>query len=173
MITIRSHKSVAFIRGHTPNPWTSDRGLTNLRMQQPYIKNDDRTSDIYIYYYIYITIYITELCLCCVLCNATLLQDGNGVANLMLPEWTVCPWLGLLPVAATFALAQVFWQSTGFFFSLQINYIITIFRCRFRFGFDGKNPMSNKNLVFDEVHNMLALPRPGSDVWTHKSPFFW
>ena len=30
---------------------------------------------------------------------------------------------------------------------------------RFRFGFDGKNPMSNKNLVFDEVHNMLALPR--------------
>eukprot|EP00438_Fugacium_kawagutii_P013370 Skav216476 [mRNA] locus=scaffold1123:253381:260736:- [translate_table: standard] len=29
----------------------------------------------------------------------------------------------------------------------------------FRFGFDGKNPMSNKNLVFDEVHNMLALPR--------------
>ena len=33
------------------------------------------------------------------------------------------------------------------------------FSMRFRFGFDGKNPMSNKNLVFDEVHNMLALPR--------------
>ena len=30
---------------------------------------------------------------------------------------------------------------------------------RFRFGFDGQNPMSNKNLVFDEVHNLLALPR--------------
>lgn len=35
----------------------------------------------------------------------------------------------------------------------------------FRFGFDGKNPMSNKNLVFDEVHNMLALPRWKGNYW--------
>ena len=44
---------------------------------------------------------------------------------------------------------------------------------RFRFGFDGKNPMSNKNLVFDEVHNMLALPRPvfyGFTCWTERLP---
>lgn len=35
----------------------------------------------------------------------------------------------------------------------------------FRFGFDGKNPMSNKNLVFDEVHNMLALPKWRGNYW--------
>jgi len=35
----------------------------------------------------------------------------------------------------------------------------------FRFGYDGQNPMSNKNLVFDEVHNMLALPRWRGSYW--------
>ncbi|CAE8738974.1 unnamed protein product [Polarella glacialis] len=35
----------------------------------------------------------------------------------------------------------------------------------FRFGFDGQNPMSNKNLVFDEVHNLLALPKWRGNYW--------
>lgn len=35
----------------------------------------------------------------------------------------------------------------------------------FRFGFDGINPMSNKNLVFDEVHNLLALPKWRGTYW--------
>ena len=73
-------------------------------------------------------------------------QDGRETALSTLPGWTVC------------------WGPRGQMHR-HLAVIIPILRPsdsrneRFRFGFDGKNPMNNKNLVFDEVHNMLALPR--------------
>eukprot|EP00434_Breviolum_minutum_P023712 symbB.v1.2.020916.t1/scaffold1785.1/size101431/4 len=50
------------------------------------------------------------------------------------------------------------WKRNGTFDASRMDSV-------FRFGFDGKNPMSNKNLVFDEVHNMLALPRWKGTYW--------
>ncbi|CAK9111055.1 Protein lifeguard 1 [Durusdinium trenchii] len=50
------------------------------------------------------------------------------------------------------------WKRSGEFDASRMDSV-------FRFGFDGKNPMSNKNLVFDEVHNMLALPRWKGTYW--------
>jgi len=50
------------------------------------------------------------------------------------------------------------WKRNGSFDASRMDSV-------FRFGFDGKNPMSNKNLVFDEVHNMLALPRWKGTYW--------
>jgi len=50
------------------------------------------------------------------------------------------------------------WRRSGAFDATRMDTV-------FRFGFDGKNPMSNKNLVFDEVHNLLALPRWRGNYW--------
>jgi len=50
------------------------------------------------------------------------------------------------------------WRRNGDFDAARMDPVL-------KFGFDGQNPMSNKNLLFDEVHNMLAMPRWRGTYW--------